>query len=548
MMLRERLNDHLPLIATLIALGALHLIYAPIAEPFKCGDETRHTMTGVFFRDALAELPASAADPRGYATRYYFQYPCLGIIIWPPLFYAVEGVAMYLFGTEYWVGRVCIYGFAIVCAIYTYRLIRRNHDTPTATAAVALLGITPLIFEYCAYILLEIPTLAFVIGSIFHFERYLDHQCKRDAFLACLLAAFAALTRFDGIVLFPFILMRLGFTHNWRLLNRGPVLMGIACALALTVPYYLFTWKVYGSGIEHSVTSGTGYQKTSWLAPRNFWLYITYIPEQIGWIATLFSTIGIITSLILDREKSGVYFAILTATYIIFAPLAEPGSQHAIYWVPALAFFAVRGGMALARGRTRLACIACILMIAGTAYETLIPLKRSQGKMLYISGTDQAAKWVLQHAKTDRPICYEGQLNGAFILAMRQNDSDRSKRIMRADKLLYSVYSDPMGGYEEYAKNDMEMIDLLHQYDPEFILIEQNEIFWKTNAGKRLRHVLATYTDEYRLETTIQFETNYENFAKSPILIYRKLRENPRRMSISEIPIMALRDKLQVKE
>ena len=547
MMLRERMMEHIPLIAVLAVLALLHAAFSPIAEPFKCGDETRHTMTGVFVRDAIADLPASASDARGYATRYYFQYPCLGIIIWPPFFYAVEGVAMYIFGIEYWVGRVCIYLFGIMAFIYAYRLFRKNHDTLTATASVALLGMAPLVFEYCAYIMLEVPTLALVVGSIYHFERYLDHQRRHDAFFACLLAALAALTRFDGIVLFPFILLRLGFTQNWRLLKRGPVLLSIAFALLLTVPYYLFTWNVYGAGIEHSVTSGTGYNKTSWLSPRNFWLYITYVPVLVGWCATAFCIVGIIYSLVVDRVKSGVYFCILAAVYIMFVPLAEPGPQHAIYWVPALAFFAVRGVVALVRGRKLLAGIACGFMIFGTAYETFSPLKQSQGKMLYISGTGKAAQWVLQHAKTDRPMCYEGQLNGAFILAMRQQDGTRSKRIIRADKLLYSVYSDPMGGYEEYAKTDQEMLELLHRYDPEFVLVEQDEIFWATNAGKRLRHILATHSDEYRLETTIPFETNYGNYAKSPILIYRKLRENPQRMSILEIPIMALRDKLQAK-
>ena len=111
---REYLRAAWPAALVLGGLAVLHLIFSPVGEPFKNGDETRHVMTGVFFRDALADLPASAADPRGYAASYYIQYPALGIVIWPPFFYAVEGVAMWAFGTSYLVARLVVYAFALL--------------------------------------------------------------------------------------------------------------------------------------------------------------------------------------------------------------------------------------------------------------------------------------------------------------------------------------------------------------------------------------------------------------------------------------------------
>src|SRR5436309_3320138 len=86
------------------------------------GRANRHAMTGVFVRDAHADLPASATDPKGYAVRYYVQYPALGIVTWPPLFYAVEGLAMWLFGTSYLTARIVVYLFALLGGIYAYRL------------------------------------------------------------------------------------------------------------------------------------------------------------------------------------------------------------------------------------------------------------------------------------------------------------------------------------------------------------------------------------------------------------------------------------------
>ena len=201
----------------LSGLAVVHLCLSPVGEPFKNGDETRHVMTGVFVRDALADLPASAVDPRGYAAKYYVQYPALGIIIWPPFFYAVEGLAMWAFGTSYLVARLVAYAFALVGGVYAYRLFLRTHGRAVAAVAVAVLGMAPLVFEYSSYVLLEVPTLALVLGAVFHFERYLGEERGRDAIFACLLAAAAALTRFAGVVLLPFVLLRLGFARRWGL-------------------------------------------------------------------------------------------------------------------------------------------------------------------------------------------------------------------------------------------------------------------------------------------------------------------------------------------
>ena len=94
----------LPLLVVLCVAGA-HAFASPWGEPWKNNDETRHVMTGVFFRDALFDWRESAADPRGYAARYYAQYPALGVLVWPPFFYAVEGGAMATFGTDYGVAH-----------------------------------------------------------------------------------------------------------------------------------------------------------------------------------------------------------------------------------------------------------------------------------------------------------------------------------------------------------------------------------------------------------------------------------------------------------
>jgi Dolichyl-phosphate-mannose-protein mannosyltransferase len=539
-MFREFVLRAWPLALVLGGLAVLHLCFSPIGEPFKNGDETRHVMTGVFVHDALADLPASAVDPRGYTTRYYVQYPALGIIVWPPFFYAVEGLAMSVFGTSYFVARMVVYAFALMGGVYAYRLFCRTHGRTVAIASLGILGLAPLVFMHTAYVLLEVPTLALVLATVFHFERFMAEERSRDAVLACLFAAFAALTRFDGVMLLPFVLLRLGFARRFGLLLRRPVVVGLLLALLITVPYYLFTWKVYGAGIHHTATSGTGNRATSWLDPRNFYLYPSFLPEQLGWSAAVSAVAGLVYGLGATKKRCGVYYALLAATYLTFVPLAEPEPRHAIYWVPALALLAVEGVQILPRGRPRWEVVACVALVIAVGIETIRPLGQTGWAGHYIRGTDEAAGRVLAKWSGERPVLYDGQLNGAFVYAVRRRDPNRRTTVLRADKLLYSVYSDPQGGYEEYAKTDADVITLLHRYDPEFVVVEEPQVFIQTPAGDRLRRVLRESPTEFALEEAIPLRTNYENFGACRLLVYRKLRLNPERVPVTQLPVLAI--------
>lgn len=528
-------------------LALLHIAFAPGTEPYKNGDETRHVMTGMFFRDASADLPQSLRTPREYATNYYLHYPALGLVIWPPLFHMVEGTAMWLFGPSYSVARLVAFSFALLGTIYFYRLVSLTHGRRFATAALALFGLSPFIFDFTGSVLLEIPALAFVLGCVFYIERYLGVLSGRDAVLACVFAALAALTRFDGVLLLPYALIRLVLSRRLGLITSKPVLLGSVLALGLTAPYYLFTWKLYGEGIRHAAVHGTGAGATSWLNPGNFILYPAYLPLLVGWTATAAAVVGIVACLRYRRGNCLAYFALLAATYITFVPLAEPDERHAVYWIPALAVFALEGVLTLTRKWDRWRRYAVVALIVGVGLETVIPLGESEWKKIYIRGTQTAAFHVLQHTSDDRPCLYDGQLNGAFIYAVRCHDHNRTLVVLRAEKLLYSVRSDPRGGYEEYATTDAAVLETLHKYDPAYVVVEDPQVFIETVAGDRLRRVLRENPQEYLLDCAIPLETNYEKFKVCRLLIYRKLRPNPQRVPVADLPVLSFGGRISAK-
>src|SRR5215207_9741521 len=94
-----------PLYFVLLVVTAAHALTFIPSEPFFNNDETRHVMTGVFFRDLYLERPAPG-DLRDGTVGYYLQYPALGLLTFPPAFYALEGIVFLVLGTSFLVARL----------------------------------------------------------------------------------------------------------------------------------------------------------------------------------------------------------------------------------------------------------------------------------------------------------------------------------------------------------------------------------------------------------------------------------------------------------
>ena len=125
----------------LIALPvALHLVCARPMEPVFGGDSNRHVVTSIFFRDLLTDTITTGhlSNPKDYAERYYEQYPALGLLVWPPLFHGVCGVAMLIFGTSADVARWLVLLSFVVSCWCVYRMARRILDDDRASAVMIL--------------------------------------------------------------------------------------------------------------------------------------------------------------------------------------------------------------------------------------------------------------------------------------------------------------------------------------------------------------------------------------------------------------------------
>lgn len=506
----------------LIALPvALHLACARPVEPVFGGDSNRHVVISIFFRDLLTDTITTGrlSNPKDYAERYYEQYPALGLLVWPPLFHGVCGVAMLVFGTSAEVARWLVVLSFVVSCWYVYRLTRRVLDDDLASAVTILYSIAPLIFDYSRDVMLEMPTLALVMVSVDQFDLWLRGTRRRHLYFAAISAALAALTRFDAAVLIPFYLGMFLLRGGWGRLWSRHVLIASAVAIVLVGPVYLVIAKEMGHLHVRQAAESVGGSEdgtaNAFLASKNLWYYPVAIVEQSGWPATVLCVLGFVLSLRRNqRLVNSTFIALTVATYVTFSPLAELRARHAIYWMPSVAFFAVLGLEAI-RGFVRgafsgerrnisapkvievtqragalpLAVGAYAILFASTAFGAMsLPTYR-------VEGHGSAAAQILEQTSPGDRIFFDGWWDGNFTYHMRHLDPSRSRSVIRGDKLPYDIVCVPSTDFQQYVKNDREIVARFIEANPGFMVLQNPQFFQTIEVAQELRDLVKNHPE-----------------------------------------------------
>jgi hypothetical protein len=517
----------------LVTVFAVQWLWWSPSEPFLNGDETRHVMTGVFVHDAIQD--AGYRTPKAYAQRYYAQYPCLGLLVWPPGFYALQGVAMTVFGPTFEVGRWTAFACCLVACAYLFGLANRTHGPAVACLAALVFGLCRETFEHSRAVMLEVPTVAAALGFIFHFERYLDRRRRWELLLVGFWLVVTGLMRYDAVVLLPYVLLRLAVTKRFALLRRWDVLLTVGGVLVALAPVYGLAAMHIGDQHAIGATAGTNEEVS-----RDGWDGILYYPyrlwHQLGFYAAEFAVIGGLVALVVPtiRAKSGIYLALIAATYGTFTPMAEQESRHSIYWLPAWAVLAAESCFLpwrLARDRLVSGVLAFLLVLATSTWILLQPVP-------WVQGYGDAAKYVLANSRGPTVCLFDGLMDGTFIYEMRAADPTRRVWVYRGDKLFYAVRSDPAAGYKEWVETDADLRRRLEAAAPDFIVLEDPPLKYDLPMPKRLRAVLAAWPERFeRVETLSIRNCNKEFLDGGRLVIYRSRRPAPANRRL-EMPML----------
>ncbi|MBC7931468.1 MAG: glycosyltransferase family 39 protein [Rubrivivax sp.] len=536
----NRKKEVLIFLLLLVALFAAHVAVYRASEPFYYNDETRHVMTGVYFRDLLADMPFG--NLREYTVSYYLQYPALGLLVWPPLFYILEGLLMSVFGTSLVVPQALVGLFAAMGCAYLYLLVRRTSDAATATLATLIFGFSPLVFEYSQYVMLEVPTLALGLAATYHFVRYLDAQHRRDIMLAAVFSALAALTRFDAVYLLPLFLLALAVRGRWGLLRRGEVWMAAALALALVLPFYALTAREIGWFHLKQASETLSPDFPPYLSLKRYFFYPSHLPSQLGWFALVPALVGLVAGISPARRGAAwVFYTLIGATYATFTLMGEVDSRHTIYWLPAFSYFAAIG-LALVARRLRVPGTYVPLSALVVVAMALTALARPKA---YVRGYEEAARYVLSSGDSS-PFClFVGRLNGDFIYQLRRHDPSRRLWTLRADKIIFSVLVNPQVGYAQAAQSDEDILATIFRYDPQFIVVEEAQTPETQPVENQLRAIINNRPDRFQLDKAVTIESNDLALNGKQIRVFRNLLRNSNPERRLDVNLLILRRSVQ---
>ena len=461
-------------------------------EFFFFTDEMYHAMGGVFFRDALVDLPLR--HPLQYAFEYYAKYPAMAIPHWPPLFHFVEGVAFLVFGLSPWVSRLTVLGFALMGTYFWYRIAEAAGPRWRAFCSGLIVVCLPWVLLYERVTMLEIPALSTCLGAIYFWMRFTGSGRGRYLWAMAAFVAVSFLVSQNAVFLVFFIVAEFVIEPRFVLFKRIHVWLALALSLAAVLPWYIFTQKT--EQVLGTVATRLAGRHFSHLANLNTYsFYLEPLYKQLGLPMLILACAGVVIAILKPSRDSRLMLVWVFSGYACFCLVSEKDSRHTIMWIPPLVYLAVKAVETVCRRRA-LAVIACAALSLGYFVSAI----RSQRPM--VAGAQQAAEYVLSLPESDI-VYYQGFLDADFIFFVRKLDPEKSHMVTRDKQFVVSH----LGFHPRTLQNSpQDVMNFFKTWGIRYALVADKGHFSQLDPVRAAFH-----SDSFELIKTFPIETNLTN-------------------------------------
>jgi Dolichyl-phosphate-mannose-protein mannosyltransferase len=476
-------------------------------------DESQHAATGQYFAALVKDLPVT--HPVHYTYLYYAQYPALsGIIHWPPFFYLCEGLLFAVFGPSVVTARITILLFALVASIAWFRWLARISNAWTAAVSTVIFTALPQVLLFEKAVMLEIPSLALCIVSLYYWYEYLTTKEAGNLYRFALWSSLALLTK-QSVVFIPVACaVSVIALRQWKLILTPSFLKAVAIVAVLIGPFYTLVFLVHWRAIAMDLIGSTNPH------PRNQLLfYAKALPGQLGWPLLVLSLVGIATCRWWSkREASVVMLAWIGACYVTFTLISHKEARYSFYWIPAFTYFAV--GLLTFPWRIKAVRVVGALLAVALVGNALLSAWRYQRP--YISGYEGLAEQVVDSGKSGI-ILFDAELPANFIFFLNKFDPGRHFVVLR--KSLWVMRIKRRGGEEELVHNDQQLLELMRNQGVKYVVVsdDPNPEFQIQN---RLRNLLQS-EPQFKLLNTFPVESNQAEWQARHLYLYQNLQCGP---------------------
>ena len=507
-------------VGLIISIGITH------GEFFYFGDEMRHAMTGVFFRDAMVDRPWS--NPAQYAYEYYAKYPSLGLVYWPPLFHIVEGLFFLVFGISALSSRLTMLAYALVGVYFWYKIAEREGPQPRALASAFIFPLLPYLLQYERVIMLEIPCVATCMVALYFWQRFMREERARDLWLFAAFLCAAFYTSQKAAFLAFFVVLHFLVERRWTLLKRWDVWAAALLSVAIVAPWYYYMLSKLALSYER--VAGNSFQHVATTYHLTF--YPAQILPQMGRFLGILGIAGFVWAALRARKEHRFLLVWVAACYLCYTLIQEKSIRHSFVWIPALVYFALVVVENLLPQRKWVLAAFCALAVysAGKALNT------DTDK---VAGLEPVAQYLAAQPESD-VLYYQGSLNGDFIFYVRKFDPQK-KRLVAREKQIVATKVNEGYGTRTILRTPEEVIQMFQGWGIRYAVVENREFI----GGLSPVHV-ALRSDQFEVVKSYLFDSNIAFFNSRRVTIYRFKGELKRSEASVTVPMMTLRDDIKV--
>ena len=386
-------------------------------------DTARHGLNGAFVLDMFRHW--KMAHPVQYGYWYYSRLPALSLPYHPPLFPVFEALIFSIFGVSPFSARLAVAIAATVAVLLMIRLLRKSHGSPLlALMVTASFFALPTVQRLSNTVMLEIPALVFVLAAFLFLvpdEEIL--QTRRSLWFAIFAAA--AIWTKQTVFLLPLPFLYVLVSGRWNLIRRSYFWIDTFVVGASGIGLAMLARELQWNGVNQSWARESALQHLV----HNWNFYLHYgLPGLVlvGLCLLSYRLPGGRD----DFTKDRLYIAWLLATVLILLPAPAYSPRYMFFSIPpvlVLLYNGLRrvGGLLSPQYRWVVTAAVCLLLVA---YGLV------NAHVVYLRGPAEVAK--ILHDSGHRRLLYcGGSTNGAFIFAVRTNDSTLSTIVIRGDKL-----------------------------------------------------------------------------------------------------------------
>ena len=488
-------------------------------------DEMSHAMNGAFFRDLILDFPWR--HPVEYAYQYYAKYPIISFPHWPPLFHFIEGVFFLVLGLSPWVSRLAILCFALMGTYFWYRIAERLGPRYRAFLSAITIACVPFILVYERVVMLEIPSLATCLATIYFWMKFQKAGRRRDliALTGFVIASF--LISQKAIFLVVFIGLNLVVEKRYLLLKRKDTWLALLIAFLAISPWYLVASRTLRHFWTRAVGQNSSFVTQSW----TYTFYLPHIYRQLGPLLLGLGCIGMVVALLKRTPAHRFLLTWIFAGFFCFTFIREKDPRHTMIWIPPLVYlgFVAIDTLLVRRTWGLVASTALAFGFLILGFRTPRPIA---------GGAREVARYITAQPESDI-LYYQGRLNGDFIFFVRKFDPQKIHMVAR-DKQIVARANSPVPEPANALATEAQVINFFETWGIRYAVVEDPDLY---TSFAPVHNVFNS--PRFELVNSFPVYTNSPDVAARTIQIFRYRGELRRTAQSISIPIQTIGHSLQ---